>query len=295
MATLNILYEDPHILVCVKPHGIATQSKSFRYPDMVSLIKNHLAKASGTSGKSGAPKSIGSRTPGSAEPYLAVIHRLDQPVAGILVFAKTPAAAKDLNKQLQNQGFGKYYRALVTNAPSEKEGTLEDYMVKDARTNTSRICSAKENGAKIARLHYDTVPDHSRLFSTVSGSSSSVDISLSSQSQECHETELEIHLDTGRHHQIRVQLASIGCPIVGDTKYNPELTGNKGWQTIRLCAYKLDFKHPVTHKAMHFQLEADPKKRSGKFPLLFFADTYALYASAASSVRASSYFSRIIF
>ena len=126
MATLNILYEDPHILVCVKPHGIATQSKSIRYPDMVSLIKNHLAKASGTSGKSGAPKSIGSRTPGSAEPYLAVIHRLDQPVAGILVFAKTPAAAKDLNKQLQNQGFGKYYRALVTNAPSEKEGTLED-------------------------------------------------------------------------------------------------------------------------------------------------------------------------
>ena len=156
MATLNILYEDPHILVCVKPHGIATQSKSIRYPDMVSLIKNHLAKASGTSGKSGAPKSIGSRTPGSAEPYLAVIHRLDQPVAGILVFAKTPAAAKDLNKQLQNQGFEKYYRALVTNAPSEKEGTLEDYMVKDARTNTSRICSAKENGAKIARLHYDT-------------------------------------------------------------------------------------------------------------------------------------------
>lgn len=237
MATLNILYEDPHILVCVKPHGIATQSKSIRYPDMVSLIKNHLAKASGTSRKSGAPKSIGS---------------------GILVFAKTPAAAKDLNKQLQNQGFGKYYRALVTNAPSEEEGTLEDYMVKDARTNTSRICSAKENGAKIARLHYDTVPDHGRLFSTVSGSSSSVDVSLSSQSQECHETELEIHLDTGRHHQIRVQLASIGCPIVGDTKYNPELTGNKGWQTIRLCAYKLDFKHPVTHKAMHFQLEADP-------------------------------------
>ena len=250
MATLNILYEDPHILVCVKPHGIATQSKSIRYPDMVSLIKNHLAKASGTSGKSGAPKSIDSRTPGSAEPYLAVIHRLDQPVAGILVFAKTPAAAKDLNKQLQNQGFGKYYRALVTNAPSEKEGTLEDYMVKDARTNTSRICSAKENGAKIARLHYDTVPDHSRLFSTVSGSSSSVDVSLSSQSQECHETELEIHLDTGRHHQIRVQLASIGCPIVGDTKYNPELTGNKGWQTIRLCAYKLDFKHPVRHNSV---------------------------------------------
>lgn len=243
MATLNILYEDPHILVCVKPHGIATQSKSIRYPDMVSLIKNHLAQASGTSGKSGAPKSSGSRNPGSAEPYLAVIHRLDQPVAGILVFAKTPAAAKDLNKQLQNQGFGKYYRALVTSAPSEEEGTLENYMVKDARTNTSRICSAKENGAKIARLHYSMVHASDWLFTAPAA---------------FHGTELEIHLDTGRHHQIRVQLASIGCPIVGDTKYNPELAGTKGWQTIRLCAYKLDFKHPVTHKSMHFQLETDP-------------------------------------
>ena len=106
---------------------------------MVSLIKNHLAKSSG------------SRNPGSAEPYLAVIHRLDQPVAGILVFAKTPAAAKDLNKQLQNQGFGKYYRALVANTPSTKEGTLENYMVKDARTNTSRICLRRKT--EIKKLH----------------------------------------------------------------------------------------------------------------------------------------------
>ena len=237
MATLNILYEDPHILVCVKPHGIATQSKSIRYPDMVSLIKNHLAKNSTDSAKSGT------HGKSSGEPYLAVIHRLDQPVAGILVFAKTPAAAKDLNKQLQNQGFGKYYRALVANTPSTKEGTLENYMVKDARTNTSRICSAKESGAKIARLHYDTVPVTDWLFTAPAA---------------FHGTELEIHLDTGRHHQIRVQLASVGCPIVGDTKYNPYLADTKGWQTIRLCAYKLDFKHPVTHKPIHFQLDADP-------------------------------------
>ena len=231
MTALNILYEDPHILICVKPHGIATQSKSIRYPDMVSLIKNHLVKTSGG-------------------PYLAVIHRLDQPVAGILVFAKTPAAAKDLNKQLQNQKFGKYYRALVTNAPSKEEGALENYIIKDARTNTSRICSAKENGAKIARLHYDTVPEDNWLFTAPSASTE--------KNAAFHGTELEIHLDTGRHHQIRVQLASIGCPIVGDTKYNPESADTKGWQTIRLCAYKLDFKHPVTHKAMHFQLDADP-------------------------------------
>lgn len=252
MTTLNILYEDDHILVCVKPHGIATQSKSIRYPDMVSLIKNHLAKASDGSTKSKT------HSQSSGEPYLAVIHRLDQPVAGILVFAKTPAAAKDLNKQLQNQGFGKYYRALVTSAPSPEEGTLENYMVKDARTNTSRICSAKENGAKIARLHYDTIPVEDWLFSTASSTPLSADVTLDSQNQVRHEAELEIHLDTGRHHQIRVQLASIGCPIVGDTKYNSALADTKGWQTIRLCAYKLDFKHPVTHKAMHFQLETDP-------------------------------------
>lgn len=243
MTTLNILYEDPHILVCVKPHGIATQSKSIRYPDMVSLIKNHLAKASSGSAKSGM------HGKSSGEPYLAIIHRLDQPVSGILVFAKTPSAAKDLNRQLQNHGFGKYYRALVTNTPNEKEGTLENYMIKDARTNTSRICSAKENGAKIARLHYNNVPHKNRLFTPASSSENAV---------VSEETELEIHLDTGRHHQIRVQLASIGCPIVGDTKYNPALTDTKGWQTIRLCAYKLDFKHPVTHKAMHFQLNEDP-------------------------------------
>lgn len=245
MQTLNILYEDAHILVCVKPHGIATQSRNIRYPDMVSLIKNHLFRAFANSGKSGTcGKSSG-------EPYLAVIHRLDQPVAGILVFAKTPAAAKDLNKQLQNHGFGKYYRALVCAAPEVPEGTLENYMVKDARTNTSRICSAKENGAKIAQLHYNIVSDHERLFTATSD--------FKEDSADFHGTELEIHLDTGRHHQIRVQLASIGCPIVGDTKYNPEPVDTKDWQTIRLCAYKLDFKHPATHKSMHFQLDADPQ------------------------------------
>ena len=225
--TLKILYEDSQIIVCKKPAGIPTQTQKLGTPDMVSLLKNHLAACPSSKGV----------------PYLAVIHRLDQPVAGILVFAKTPAAAKDLNKQLQNQGFGKYYRALVANTPSTKEGTLENYMVKDARTNTSRICSAKENGSKIARLHYDTVPVTDWLFTAPAA---------------FHGTELEIHLDTGRHHQIRVQLASVGCPIVGDTKYNQELSDTTGWQTIRLCAYKLDFKHPITHKTMHFQLANDP-------------------------------------
>lgn len=101
---INILYEDTQILVCVKPAGVATQSKRIGSPDMVSLLKNHISM---TSGKSG-------------EPYLAVIHRLDQPVSGILVFAKTPAAAKDLNRQLTTSGFGKHYYALVAGTPEPR-------------------------------------------------------------------------------------------------------------------------------------------------------------------------------
>lgn len=213
-STLNILYEDTHIIVCHKPSGTATQSKRIGAPDMVSIIKNHLFQ----------------QAPEKGEPYLAVIHRLDQPVRGILVFAKTPFAAKELNKQLTTQGFGKYYRALVNGTPEKPEATLENYMVKDARTNTSRICSKDTKDAKLARLHYQVVKN--------------------TPSQ----TELDIHLDTGRHHQIRVQLANLGCPIVGDTKYNPDASQNQGWQQICLCAYKLDFIHPKTHKKMHFEL-----------------------------------------
>ena len=108
--TLEILYEDSHILVCVKPHGIATQSKRIGSPDMVNLLKNHIYQSN----------------PSQGEPYLAVIHRLDQPVKGILVFAKTPFAAKELNKQLTSQGFGKYYCALVDGCPPQDEGTLEN-------------------------------------------------------------------------------------------------------------------------------------------------------------------------
>lgn len=88
------------------------------------------------------------------QPYLAVIHRLDQPVEGLLVFAKTPAAAKELNRQLQSFGFGKYYQAVLLGCPQTADGILEDYLVKDGRTNTSRICTEETPGAKVARLSY---------------------------------------------------------------------------------------------------------------------------------------------
>ncbi len=222
---LEILYEDPHILVCVKPCGIATQSRTIGRPDMVSLLKNHIHKTSHAKG----------------EPYLAVIHRLDQPVTGILVFAKTPFAARELNRQLTSQGFGKYYRALVEGRPAAPEGTLEHYLVKDPRSNLSRVCRPGSRGAKPARLRYHTVPASHRYFTGEYTTLPNV-------------TELEIKLDTGRHHQIRVQLAHIGCPIIGDTKYNPNCTASPLWRNICLCAFRLDFYHPRTHKLLHFHL-----------------------------------------
>ena len=109
-----IIYEDPHIIVCHKPAGVPTQSARISTPDMESMLRNYLCGG-----------------------YLAVIHRLDQPVEGLLVFAKSPKAAKELNRQLTTSGFGKYYRAIIAGIPEPSEGTLEDYLVKDARSNTA--------------------------------------------------------------------------------------------------------------------------------------------------------------
>ena len=217
---VKILYEDRDVLVCVKPHGMATQSKSLRETDMERWVKNYLYRQ-GTSGK---------------EPYVAVIHRLDQPVKGILVFAKNEKAARGLSRELQTGQFGKYYVALVDGVPAEPEGVLEDYLVKDGRNNVSRVCTANTKDAKIARLKYKI---------------------LESPRVDKKQSLLEIHLDTGRHHQIRVQLSHMGWPLVGDTKYNPQSKETKTWQQIHLCAYKLDFKHPSTGKEMHFEIKKE--------------------------------------
>lgn len=219
--SLNILYEDNHILVCEKPSGIAVQSRRIGTADMESLLKNHIFREGN----------------GQRPPYLAVIHRLDQPVRGILVFAKTPFSAKELNRQLTDGSFGKYYRALVDGIPSKPKGILTDYMIKNGRTNLSSICAKDQPGAKQARLTYHTVASEELFFHAPAASS--------------HQTELEIKLDTGRHHQIRCQLAHLGCPIVGDAKYNPN--AQRG-TTICLCAYKLEFRHPKTKEKLTFKL-----------------------------------------
>lgn len=224
--TFTILFEDRDILVCIKPEKTAVQNSKSGVPDMVSILKNYLHQNSTQKGA----------------PYLGVIHRLDQPVAGILVFAKTPRAAKELSRQLQNGGFGKYYLALLTKKPDALEGTLTDYMVKDSRSNTSRICPASTPGAKKAVLHYEIIP-RTEEFSFLSAFDTQLPLA-------------NIHLDTGRHHQIRVQMAHMGCPIAGDQKYGASSASenSKSYKTLALWAYRLTFIHPFTKKQLDFRL-----------------------------------------
>ncbi len=212
---LRILHEDEHVIVCYKPAGIATQTAKTGVQDMESLLKNYLYKKE------------------KKMPYVAVIHRLDQPVEGILVFAKTPFAAKELNKGLQGAGFGKYYKAVLCGVPKEKKATLEDYLVKDGKTNTSRVAVKDEKEAKKAVLTYEV---------------------LKKADDKCL---VQVKLETGRHHQIRVQMANMGCPIWGDTKYNTSENVDKSWKNIALCAYHLEFVHPKTKKKMVFEIEPE--------------------------------------
>lgn len=210
----DILYEDNDIIVCYKPAKLAVQTARTGIPDMVSILKNHIYKTD----------------PKKKPPYLAVIHRLDQPVEGILVFAKTKPAAAALTKQLTSFGFGKHYMALLSGRLANPQGTLVDYLVKDSKTNSSSVCTPATPGAKQAILHY-TVAEASKDSCLVN-----------------------IRLETGRHHQIRVQMAHAGCPIQGDTKYNPAASHSELYQQLALCACQLDFAHPKTNKELHFSI-----------------------------------------
>lgn len=208
------------MIVCCKPPGFPVQTRKPGCMDMESALRNYLTgKGEGT--------------------YLAVIHRLDQPVQGILVFAKNKESAADLSRQIQQGKMEKKYLAYIQGKPEEKKGRLVNEMEKDAKTNTSRVVEKKTSSSKRAELDYHVL-------------------------KEAEEGSLvEIHLHTGRHHQIRVQMAYAGMPLFGDTKYNPGKKEKKQWQQIALCAYKLSFFHPATKKKMEFQV-----KPVGNFPIV---------------------------
>lgn len=207
---ITIIYEDKDILVCRKPAGLPTQSARVSAPDLVSELKNYLAEKN--------------------ENYLAVIHRLDQPVEGLLVFAKNKEAAKNLSGQLKQGEFGKVYYAVAFNQPHVQEGILEDYMIKDG--TRAKIVPADTPGAKKAVLHY-------RLIAVKQG-----------------RVLYEVRLETGRFHQIRAQMAHAGMPILGDKKYaDPSIviySEAHGIKNVALCAFKLKLVHPGTGEEMLF-------------------------------------------
>lgn len=214
---LKILYEDEQLLVVKKDAGIPVQAGKLRMMDLQGLIKKELYK----------------RNKAAGEPYLGLIHRLDQPVEGVMVFAKTPKAAAELSRQVTDGRMKKHYLALVCGKPSEKRGTLVDYLVKDGRTNTSKVVSKDEKDAKRAELNYQVQKE---------GETTSL---------------VEIELITGRHHQIRVQMANAGWPLYGDTKYNPTFGQVTDYVQTALCAYRLSFVHPKTKETMEFTITPD--------------------------------------
>lgn len=226
---LKILYEDPQIIVVWKPVGMESQSSRGFAADMVSEIKRHIHNSS----------------PKRGEPYLAVIHRLDQPVSGILVYAKTKRAAAALSKQVSDGSMKKKYLAVVCGKPVNNSDTLVDYLLKDKKTNVSRIVDKRTTDAKRAELSY-----------VVKGSREAEPYGTL--------TLMEIQLLTGRHHQIRVQMAGHGMPLWGDNKYHPLFSaptapnhmapGHSAAPVhVALAAWQLSLIHPVTGKNMMFQ------------------------------------------
>lgn len=205
-----IIYEDRDILICHKRPGIPVQSAKFGVMDMECGLKNYLAEKE--------PDKV---------PYLGVIQRLDQPVEGLLVFAKTSQAAKELNRQLNQGCIGKYYLAVTSGKVSQEKGKLENYLKKDGKKNMSFVVEKTVAGAKKAVLEYE-------LLESIA-----------------EKNLLRIRLETGRHHQIRVQMSCAGMPLMGDRKYNT-IEDNEG--DLGLCSYKITLIHPRTRKKMCFKI-----------------------------------------
>lgn len=219
---VEILHEDADIIVCVKPYGMPAQGDKSRDTDVLSYLKNHIFEEEEM----------------EEEPYLAMVHRLDRPVGGIMVFAKNQKAAAGLSDQMQDGTMVKFYQAILTGELPAESGVLEDYLVRDGKNNTSKIVKKGTKGAKRAQLEYEVLD----VFETDQGILSYV----------------LIELITGRHHQIRVQMAERGAGIYGDTKYNPLFTKTKKkYQQIALFATRLELEHPTSGNHMVFKCEPE--------------------------------------
>ncbi len=210
MNKLKVIYEDNHIIVVEKPVNIPSQGDKTGDTDMLTIIKEYIKE------KYNKPGNV----------YLGLIHRLDRPVGGVMVFAKTSKAAARLSEQVREKEFQKSYLVIVDGGMEKEKGTLEDYLLKNEKTNTSKVVKEGTKNSKYAKLDYEVLKYDKELNLSV----------------------LKILLHTGRHHQIRVQLSSRGHSIYGDQKYG----GRGHGKQIALWAYKLQIIHPVSKEKMDF-------------------------------------------
>ena len=230
----DVIYEDSDLLIVRKPSGVDAQSSRGFGMDMVSLLKKYVADEARKQGR-----------PLRGEPYIAVIHRLDKPVCGVMVYAKTKEAAGALSEQFRDKTAGKVYYAIVQGCPKEIEGTLEDLLYFDRESNTSYVITEEDDprrkDAKPAKLEYRVVEQDSDEAAQVT--------EALGWNAEPGQALVQVRLLTGRHHQIRVQMAHMGTPLVGDRRYGDS---DSGETQLELCSWQLEIRHPKTGKPMQF-------------------------------------------
>ena len=215
---LIILHEDNHIIVVLKPQNIACCPDESGDDNLLDAVKRYIK--------------VKYEKPGNV--FVGLVHRLDRPTGGVMVFAKTSKAAARLAEQMKNGGFEKRYLAVLCGSPSKKKATLENYLRKNSINNMVYVCTQTEEGAKFASLDYEILEEKDGL-------------SLA-----------EINLNTGRTHQIRVQTAAINSPVYGDMRYG----GDKAVKgKLALWAYSLAFTHPVTGERLRFLCEPPVDER----------------------------------
>ena len=212
MEELNILHEDNHIIVVLKPQNVPSCEDESKDENMLSLIKEYIR--------------VKYDKPGNV--YVGLVHRLDRPTGGVMVFAKSSKAAARLSEQMKNGDFEKRYYAVLTGTPREKKATLKNYVKKNVINNMVYVCPPTTVGAKFAQLDYDILDEKSNLALA------------------------DIRLHTGRTHQIRVQFSAINCAVYGDMRYGGE-KAKKG--NLALWAYYLAFTHPVSKERMVFRVQ----------------------------------------
>lgn len=228
---MNIIFEDKHVIVAQKPPKVPSQSDLTEDVDMLSMLKEHLKN----------------EYPSAKDPYIGLIHRLDRPVGGVMVFAKTKESNANLSEQVRTKKFQKYYYVIVCGKPESEKGELRNYLKKVTSSNMSKVVTKESKAGKEAILEYE-------LIDSINTEEYGM-LSL-----------LRVDLKTGRHHQIRIQLSHAKLPIWGDNKYNKTFVQMKKWTQIALCAYSLSFYHPKDKKFMTFE-----SNQTNEYPFSLFS------------------------